>query len=412
MGKILDTQQDKADPKKILVFGHSTRATLLDKITEILSSIEPVAPFIQVLDETRQFPKESFAALDAIIILYTPELEKDETLYQIIQALEKREKLESFLILPPQDESVSPFPALFHTVRFQPHSLLHYKISETGAIDIRDVCEAIREKLQTAHDEEGASPPHKSFWKRIIYLIPFIIALALGIIKLFPSAYHSLSNVVTEKTSLRPPAMEKLWLQESFDLLDTETVWTQTHKFKGKNYFSIDLGQQDLQLSADAAVEDVIYELESREQWALDDLQALQASFNCDPLGSADAEAFISFQLVLTENPEYLVGCWIKPGQVSGTIQCFIKEPEEELMLSNAIPFSLKEWHTFALVFDPQKYAMQFFLDDEYYGEADIPDVKSWRERDFVLKVNAELQNLDQGNSLCRMDDVFLAEQP
>lgn len=408
----MDAQQNTDDPMNILVFGHSTRAVLVDKVIEILSSIKPAAPSFKILNEKMRFPKEIFPSLDAIIIIYTTELEKSETLYQLIQALEKREKIESFLVLPPQGENQSPFPALFHTIRFQPHSLLYYKISETGVIGIGDVGEAIKEKLQTAHIEEGASQPPKSFLKRIIYMIPIIIALALGIINLFPSAYRSISNVITEKTSWHPPVMEKLWLQESFDLLDTETVWTQTHKFKGKNYFSVDLGQQELQLSADAAVEDVIFELESQRHWELDDLQTLQASFSCDPLGSSDATAFLSFQIVLTENQEYLVGCWIKPEQTSGAVQCFIKEPEKEIQLSEEIFFSLQDWHTFTLVFDPKHYDLQFFLDDGYYGEVEIPDVQAWREREFALKINAELQNLEQGGFLCHIDNVFLAEQP
>ena len=64
------------------------------------------------------------------------------------------------------------------------------------------------------------------------------------------------------------------------------------------------------------------------------------------------------------------------------------------------------------LSFDPENYRVLFFLDDLYQGEAEIPAVEYWRERQMKVVVATEMQDLEQSGYFCQIDNIILSHNP
>jgi len=159
-------------------------------------------------------------------------------------------------------------------------------------------------------------------------------------------------------------------------------------------------------------VTDAVFQLDSLKSWPLDELQSLSLSFGLSALDDPAAKNALVFGFYLNEDNSYRVNCLIVPTKTDGRIQCLVKSPVQAEALSDAIPFSLGAQHTVTLVFDPLNYTLQFFLDDQYYGQREIQAVEHWRTREFKLQIRAETQNLNSGSFSCELYSLIIAHQP
>ena len=167
-----------------------------------------------------------------------------------------------------------------------------------------------------------------------------------------------------------------------------------------------------MHLSASPVVTDAVYQLESMPSWPLDNLQSLSFSFTLSALDDPAAMNALVVGLVLTKDSSYHLDCLIYPTKTDGMIQCRILSPTQTSPLSEAVALTLGQKHIAILVFQPQDYSVQFFLDDQYQGQGEILSVPYWRVRNFKLQIKEELQNFNSGSFSSELESIDLAHQP
>jgi hypothetical protein len=227
---------------------------------------------------------------------------------------------------------------------------------------------------------------------------------------LIPTAQRTILSPTP--TSLRPPASGASWLQESFKAIDSASRWQEQHYYTGQQAMQTTFSGNILHLSASPVVTDAVFQLDSLQSWPLDELQSLSLSFGLSALDDPAAKNALVFGFYLSEDNSYRLDCLIVPAKTDGRIQCQVISPVQSEALSDAIPFSLGTQHTVTLVFDPLNYTLQFFLDDQYFGQREIQAVENWRTREFKLQIRAETQNLNSGSFSCELYSLSLAHQP
>jgi len=385
---------------------------------------------IHMADNTVQVPTQVLDEMDAFVLLYTSHLEKNENLYKIISYIEPRASLERFFVFLENvaGEKIS-FPAIFHTIRAQQHHVFPKPDKVNKSINrnqwqddlLKDFKESLP-KMTAPVKEEGISSKQSFFtrlkkaWKSprtIMVVISLALVIILGkvAISLAPEFFASMQpQQILVGSAAKPPVMEPLWLNEDFALKTTRD-WQETNKYKGINSFSIDLRNNHLNVNAESAVEHAIYYLESINQWPLDELQGLQVSFQLQPITDEGSQAKIAFQIQLVENTAFFFGCSAVPSVTEGALDCYIQEPDQKVVVSTPQSITLKEWHTLALQFAPETYAVRFFLDGDYFGQSAIPSVEHWQGRDFLASIQVELQNWQKGFFTIQCDDFLLARQ-
>lgn len=415
---------------RILLFTHSSQDLCKQQILAALHGEGIRQEEVLLLDE-RATSLPGLDQVQAYIILFTPELKRDGNLFALIEAIGKNPDAATFFIFPPNEAAQKiVFPPLFHSLRSRNHKLYEYEKKE-DQVQVESILPDLMadfhktmqemEKKGSSHESSAGKKKLKdwlnSIWtnprtRTVLFLIPVFIILVILLIRLLPSTVETVQQAQITPIVVPPPDMQEIWLQETFDEGYLHENWDVSHRYRGKKYFNINYDGNALVIVAEPPVADVVYSLVSVNTYPLDDLQALKMDFYFDPLNATDGAVSTSMQLVQTEDPQYRLECQVSPGNEQGIIQCYIHEPQGSTEISSAAFFSPGDWHSLTLSFDPENYVVLFFLDDLYQGEAEIPAVEYWRERQMKVVVAAEMQDLQQSSYSCQIDNIILSHNP
>ena len=351
---------------------------------------------------------------DAVIIVYTSEVELSEPLFEIVRYIDREKPLGRFIFLPKLDGK-EIIPAIFHPIRALQLQLIYYSLSEpldTQLGEFEQDWSNFNNPVPVERPaKRGRGGREQQAGFGLILSASFFILFIIGLITVIvPIAQKTVLNLTP--TPIRPPAATAFWMQDSFRAIDTNTRWQEQHYYTGQQAMQTTFSDAGLRLSADPLETDAAYQLDSLQSWPLDDLQSLSFSFSLSALDDPAAESNLFFGLVLSQDNSYQLDCLIIPAKVDGRIQCQIQSPGQTVALNEAVPLSLGIKHTATLVFDPLTYSVQFFLDDQYQGQVEIQSVQYWRGRNFKLQIRDELQKLGSGSYSCQLETLNLAHQP
>lgn len=415
---------------RILLFTHSSQNVCKQQFLAALQEESIRQEEVLLLDE-KSTSLQDLNQIQAYIILFTSALERDENLFALITAIEKNPDAATFFIFPP-DEAAQKivFPPIFHSLRSRNHKLYEYEkkedqvqvenILQNLVTDFHKTMQEMEEKRssqESPQDKKTLKDWLSSMWanprtRTVLFLIPVFIILVIFLIRLIPSTVETVQQAQITPIVVPPPDMQEIWLQETFEDGYLHENWDVSHRYQGKKFFGINYDGTALLIMAEPPVVDVIYSLVSVNTYPLDDWQALKMDFYFDPLEEMNSVTTLSTQLVQTEDSQYRVECQVSPGKEQGIIQCYIHEPQGSTEISSAAFFSPGGWHSLTLSFDPENYHVLFFLDDLYQGEAEIPAVEYWREREMKVVVATEVQDLQQSGYFCQIDNIILSHNP
>jgi hypothetical protein len=415
---------------RILLFTHSSQDLCKQQILAALHGTGIQQEEVLLLDE-RDTSLSGLDQIQAYIILFTSELERDKNVFALIEAIEKDPDAATFFIFPPNDAAEKiVFPPLFHSLRSRNHKLYEYeKKGDQVQIEniLQDLMKDFRKTMQEMAKKNSSqeSPEEKKtlkgwlsgIWanprtRTVLFMIPIFVILVILLIRLLPSTVETVQQAQVTPMVVPPPDMQEIWLQETFEDGYLHENWDVSHRYRGKNYFDLNYDGTALLIMAEPPVVDVVYSLISVNTYPLDNLQALKTDFFFDPLEETESAVSITMQLVQTEDSQYRLECQVSPGKEQGVIQCFIHEPQGSTEISSAVFFSPGDWHSLTLSFDPENYVVLLFLDDLYQGEAEIPAVEYWRERQMNVVVATEMQALEQNGYSCQIDNIILSHTP
>lgn len=398
----------------ILFFSASAEKSNAEQVLGIMHSAGSTDLNVASVDENSTIFSLENKNYDAVIILYTPAVEFSGTLFEIVRFIDQKKPLGRFIFLPKTGEK-EIIPPIFHPIRSLQFRLFYY--SKPGHLDAQlvDFRQDWNRFLHPVPVEQpgnrgsGRRPRQAGFGLILLasILILFLAGLIAVIIPIIPKPFFS-----PTPTSIHPPATISFWLQESFHAIDTTTRWQMEHYYTGLQAMQATFTGAGLRLSASPEVTEAVFQLDSLQDWPLDELQSISFSFALSALDDPAAKNALLFGLTLSEDSDYRLECLILPARTEGIIQCQIKSPAQTTALSEAIPVSLGTRHTATLVFYPLTYTLQFFLDDQYYGQGEIQDVENWRTRSFKLQFRDQLQDLSSGSFSCEIFSVSLAHQP
>ena len=356
-----------------------------------------------------------------ILILPYLNPQDDEALYSFIKQVENQTSLERILILPKRFQtSKNHFPAALHDIRFQQHHLVFYEadICHEDVVSTIDqlISEILIKKQRAAEQNAVKSRGLAALWSKTrvrtgIYLLPVFALLLWGLIQILPRTLTLLASNESLRNVVSAPEITSIWLADSFNTID-QSLWTQVHQFKGTHPISVETDNSDLVFFTSEPVREDMYKLQSSQTWPFDNLQSLHVTFRIDEPTDAEAEVIITQEIYNVENPNRFIACDIRSGVETGSIECFIQDEDQKIILSNQMIFSLQESHDLTLVFIPSRYSMRFFLDDQFYGEMEIPSVEYWRERNFSLTLKSSINNLKSGSYMARIENLTLSQQP
>ena len=148
------------------------------------------------------------------------------------------------------------------------------------------------------------------------------------------------------------------------------------------------------------------------QAWPLDSLQSLTFTFDLSTLEDASAKGVIQVGLRLTDDAAYMLDCMIVAGISEGQLQCKVQSPAQLEALADPVGLTLDDRHTIELVFDPQNYSVQAFLDGRYLGSRELQSVEFWRGRTVQPVLLARLENLQLGTFQCRWYGMTITQQP
>ena len=398
----------------VLFFSASAEKSNAGQVLGIMHSAGSTDLYVDSVDENRSSFSLENKNYDAVIILYTPAVEFSSTLFEIVRYIELKRPLGRFIFLP-KTSGKEVIPPIFHPIRVLQLRLLFYSTPghlDTQLEDFRQDWNKFLHPVpvkQPGNRGRGRRPRQAGFGFILLasILILFLAGLIAVIIPIVPKPFFS-----PTPTSIRPPAAAAFWLQESFHAIDTTTRWQMQHYYTGLQAMQATFTGAGLRLSASPVVSEAVFQLDSLQDWPLDELQSLSFSFALSALDDPSAKNALVFGLYLSEDSAYRLECLILPAETDGRIQCQIQSPTQTGALSEAVPLSLGVVHTANLVFDPLTYTLQFFLDDQYHGQGEIPAVEYWRTRSFKLQVRDQVQNLNSGSFSYEMYSLSLAHQP
>lgn len=415
---------------RILLFTHSAQNLCKQQILAALYGEGIRQEEVLLLDErTTSLP--GLDQVQAYIILFTHDLKRDGKLFTLIEAIGKDPDAATFFIFPP-DEAVQKivFPPIFHSLRSRNHKLYEYEKKE-DQVQVESILQNLmtdfhktmqemekkRSSQKSPQDKKTLKDWLSSMWanprtRTVLFLIPVFIILVIFLIRLIPSTVETVQQAQITPIVVPPPDMQEIWLQETFEDGYLHENWDVSHRYQGKKFFGINYDGTALLIMAEPPVVDVVYSLVSVNTYPMDDWQALKMDFYFDPLEEMNSIATLSTQLVQTEDSQYRVECQVSPGKEQGIIQCYIHEPQGSMEISSVAFFSPGGWHSLTLSFDPENYHVLFFLDDLYQGEAEIPAVEYWREREMKVVVATEVQDLQQSGYFCQIDNIILSHNP
>ena len=415
---------------RILLFTHSSQNLCKQQFLAALHGKGIQQEEVLLLDE-RAASLPGLDQVQAYIILFTSDLERDKNVFALIEAIEKDPDAATFFIFPPNEVAQKiVFPPIFHSLRSRNHKLYEYEkkgdqvqienILQDLVTDFHQTMREMQEKRsfqQSPEEKKTLKDWLNSIWmnprtRTVIFLIPVFIILVILLIRLLPSTVETVQQAQITPMVVPPPDMQEIWLQETFDEGYLHENWDVSHRYRGKKFFDINYDGTALVIMAEPPVVDVVYSLVSANTYPLDDLQALKMDFFLEPLDETKSAVSISTQLVQTEDSQYRLECQVSPGEEQGVIQCFIHEPQGSTKISSAVIISPGDWHSLTLSFDPENYVVLFFLDDLYQGEAEIPAVEYWRERQMKVVVATEMQDLEQSGYFCQIDNIILSHNP
>jgi hypothetical protein len=416
----------------IVLFYHASQQDLaLSLQAAIGDEVRSEIPVNVILaDHTARVTGDVLDRMQVLVVLYTPDLERSENLYHIIQSIERNPRLERFFVFPQVGANGAiPFPPLFHTIRAQQHHIFGYPENSNNLVDtvsfqgrfLKELGESIskisvQDRTDRVQTHPGLRTRLKKAWnspRRSMIMVSAVLFLGLVLLALFlaPKFLASLQSLLDPlKQNISPPAFQTSWLDETFTAIEPE-IWHESNLFMGSNPLSVDLKNGKLVLHAGSETKHAIYRLESISEWSLDDLEGFQASFLLEPFQAEDSQASITYQIQLVDQPGYSFGCHAIPAATQATLQCEIQLPERKIAIRSRESLSLNEWHTLSLEFIPHTYVVRFFLDDSYFGQAAIPEVENWRSRGFIAGIQVEIENMRDGFFAFQLDSYKLARQ-
>ncbi len=371
---------------------------------------------IDTVDEnTASFSLEG-KSYEAVILVYTPEVEFSDTLFEIIHYIDQKRPPGRFILLPKTGEK-KIIPPIFHSIRNQQQHLFFYPTSgqsphslEAPLAQFKEAWnEFITPALVDQPDGGKSRSKRVPFGPMLLFSIIIIILAGLIAVVISPAKKYLFSPPTTP---IQPPIATAFWLQEHFQGIDTVSTWKVQHYYSGQQTIQTILPGNMLRLTASPAVTDAVFQLDSLQDWPLDELQSISFSFALSAMTDLSAKSALTFSLYLSENSAYHLDCLIIPAEADGKIQCQVQSPNQHEALSDAVSLSLNTAHTATLVFAPSTYTVQFFLDDHYYGQREIQSVEYWRTRSFNLQIRNQVQNLSTGSFSCDLDSIILAHQP
>jgi hypothetical protein len=377
-------------------------------------------PNVDVFNESNpSIPLEN-KSYDAIIIIYTPALALSSSLFEIVNHIDQKRPIGRFIFLP-GTSGKEIMPPIFHPIRLLQLRLYTYSISEPPPNSFETQLEAFKDDwMKFLEPNPGKQPDRRGKGVGfnviriglVLIILTIIIILIWRITLLLPIFIRQLHPPTP--TSIQPPTVTAFWLQESFQTIDTTTRWQVQHFYTGHQAMQTSFSEEGLRLSASPMVNMAVFQLDSLQNWPLDELQSLSFSFAVSAMEDSTAKNELVFGLYLKEDNTYRLDCVILPVKFEEVIQCQIQSPGHFYALSNAVPVSSDKKHTATLVFDPLTYTLRFFLDERYYGQQEIPtaDIPFWRTRSFNLEVRDRLENMNSGTHSCKIYHLDLARQP
>jgi hypothetical protein len=403
----------------VLFFCPISEKSNAEQVLTILqeSSIEPDRLFIDTIDESNSSFSLENRNYSAIIIVFTPEVELSAILYEIVHNIDQNKPPGRFIFLP-MTGGKEIFPPVFHPIRALQLRLYYYLSGQSSNhletqlmafnLDWQKFYLPVQDQPRRRRGS-NASSRHAGFG--FILLASFLILFLVGLIAvLIPTVQRTI--LPAAPTSPHSPVASVFWLQESFKNLDTTARWQKQHYYNGQQPIQTTFSSTGMRLSADPMVSEAVFQLDSQQIWPLDDLQSLSFSFALSALNDPAAKSALVIGLFLSEDSSYRLDCLIIPASTNGMIQCQVQSPTQVDALSAAVLFSLDAEHTATLAFDPSTYTVQFFLDDQFYGQNEIRSVEYWRTRSFKLHIRNQVQDMSSGSYSCELYSIFLAYQP
>jgi len=373
---------------------------------------------IDVLDENSDVRSLERADYEAVIILYTPQVEFSETLFQVIQYTGQRKPRGRFIFLPTSNGK-EVIPVIFHSIRLLQLHLFYYTPAAQTPQPLESQLAAFKIEWNKFNPSprvpetgtRGRADRSRAAGFGLILLASILILFLAGLIAVvIPAAQRTL--ILPTPTAVRPPAASAWWLQGTLQSTTTTSQWQVEHYYTGLQAMDVALAGDHLALSASPTVTDAVFQMDSAQAYPLDGLLSLSFSFSISKLTDGGAKNALVFGLFLNDDSSYRLACSIIPARSEGKIQCLLQDPTDTQALSDPVSLSLDTKHTAMVVFDPLTYTFQFFLDDQYYGQRAIQVVAYWRSRDFSVEVKDELQALTSGSFSSNWYALDLARRP
>jgi hypothetical protein len=404
----------------VLFFCPTSEKSNAEQLLRILHESNPKADLPNVDPFDEKSPSISLENKDyaAVIIVYSPAVELSGILFEIVRYIDQKKPAGRFIFLPKTGEK-EIIPPVFHPIRLLQLRLYYYPLPGHSSNPLLDQLASFKDDWNKFIDPKPVDQPGRRGktgkspqpgFGLILLASIFILFLVGFIAVLIPTAQKTILSPTP--TSLHPPASGASWLQESFKAIDSTSRWQEQHYYTGQQALQTTFSGNGMHLSASPIVTDAVFQLDSLQSWPMDELQSLSLSFELSGLDDPAAKNALVFGFFLSEDNSYRLDCLIVPAKTDGRIQCQVKSPVQSEAFSDAIPFSLDAQHTVTLVFDPVNYTLQFFMDDQYYGQREIQAVEHWRTREFKLEIRAETQNLNSGSFSCELYSLSLAHQP
>jgi hypothetical protein len=366
-----------------------------------------------------------------LVILYSPDLEADPNLFEIIQAIQKRPQLERFLILPqtqPGEKVV--FPLIFHPLRAQQHHIFSYPSQSYSKIDhvafLESFAKTFQDRLPMMENALKAEPAQikrsfvqrfNAFWhgpRKSIVTVSMLIILALAgfSLMIFPQFLLALGSMRAPKwIGFQPPMFSALWINEPFDEVNTDR-WVVQNRYEGRTPLALFYNDEGLGVQAEPFTQHALLQVDGVDTYPLDQWEGFGVSFRIDALPATAGRAEIVYGIALADDGDYQLGCRVSPHGQTGEVMCFIQEPEQTVQVSAPWEIELDRSHEMSVEFIPESYVVRFYLDGDYFGRASIPTISLWRGKAFLPTLQVEVWDMTSQGVLCQVNHYQLAHQP
>ncbi len=417
---------------KLLLFYPAVYASLAGRLKKKIEASAVSTRKLDVLLQPDDAPVPAGVAdqIQALVILFTPELDKNAHLFDLIKAISHKHTLERFLVLPKESSTGKiPFPALLHPLRAQQHHIIGYSINQAGKLtlaafeetllkifNLRLANHYLENEKQAPEDRLGLLTIVKQAWRSprrnmILVSVLIFIGLILGAYALFPQFADAINDEIAASIlGFEVPAFGPARVDENFIKIDPDQ-WQTTHRYQGQEPFMVEFVEDRLSLRAMNSIEQGIYRLDYLEAFPLEGFQGYEVSFVIERLAEGLGESDVSFLLALEENPEHLCGCHLVKKAGDHVMECYVEEPDQRMVLAGPASISANEKHTLTMVFLPESYVFRFFMDTVYFGRMAIASVEDWRQQSIAAAIQVEGKKLDQDAFGFSLDHVKIFQQ-